>query len=73
VSGRGADLVARLRLLVPGATSTDHIGSTSEPEMAAKDCLDATVRVHSLATTDLCSLEAVGYRQRERPHRASQK
>jgi len=40
-AAEGADLVDRLRQLVPSATAVDHIGSTAVPGLCAKDCLDA--------------------------------
>jgi GrpB-like predicted nucleotidyltransferase (UPF0157 family) len=63
-AAEGADLVARLRLLVPDATAVDHMGSTSVPGLPAKDCIDAMVRVRSLNDTDLDALLADGFRER---------
>jgi len=60
----GATLVALLRRLIPAATATDHIGSTSVPGLPAKDCLDAMVRMRSLADADYGPLTAAGYRER---------
>jgi len=64
----GALLAARLRGLLAGAVSIQHIGSTSVPGMAAKDCLDLMVQVDDL---DSCGVAAVlerhGYRQRPEP------
>jgi GrpB-like predicted nucleotidyltransferase (UPF0157 family) len=58
----GADLVARLELLLPEAPAVDNIGSTSVPGLPAKDCIDAMVRVRSLNDTDLDALLAEGFR-----------
>jgi GrpB-like predicted nucleotidyltransferase (UPF0157 family) len=60
----GADLVAWLRELVPSATAVDHIGSTAVPGLCAKDCLDAMVRVTSLAEAKLTPLLDAGFRER---------
>ena len=60
----GADLVARLRRLMPHAVAIDHIGSTSVPGMPAKDCIDAMVRVRSVDHTDCSALLAEGFRER---------
>ena len=50
VAEEGADLVARLRRLLPDGAAVEHIGSTSIPSKLAKDWIDAMVRVRSLAT-----------------------
>lgn len=63
----GADLVVRLRLLLPDAIAVDHIGSTSVPEMPAKDCIDAMVQVRSLNATDFRALVSEGFRERPEP------
>lgn len=60
----GLELVESLRDLVPEAVSIDHIGSTAVPGLAAKDCLDAMIRVPSLAGADLVRLARAGYRER---------
>jgi GrpB-like predicted nucleotidyltransferase (UPF0157 family) len=65
-AAEGADLVARLWTLLPGAV-VDHIGSTSVPGLPAKDCIDAMVRVRSLADSDLTALLDAGYRERPEP------
>lgn len=57
-------MVQRLCVLVPAATGVDHIGSTSVPGLAAKDCLDVMVRVASLDTVDLGGLASAGFRER---------
>lgn len=63
-AAEGAELVLQLERLVPNAVAVDHIGSTSVPGMAGKDCLDAMIRVQSLETADLSPLVAAGYRER---------
>lgn len=63
-AAEGADLVARLRFLLPDAVAVDHIGSTSVPGMPAKDCIDAMARVRSLGDTDFSALHAEGFRER---------
>jgi GrpB-like predicted nucleotidyltransferase (UPF0157 family) len=60
----GAELAGLIRRLVPTATATDHIGSTSVPGMPAKDCLDVMVRVRHLFDVDLGPLATAGYRER---------
>ena len=60
----GADLVDRLRQLLPSATAVDHIGSTAVPGLCAKDCLDAMVRVTALTPGDLIPLLDAGFRER---------
>lgn len=56
--------MARLRRLLPAATAVDHIGSTSVAGMPAKDCIDAMVRVPSLADADFRALVSEGFRER---------
>ncbi len=63
-AAEGADLVDRLRQLVPSATAVDHIGSTAVPGLCAKDCLDAMVRVTALPGADLTPLLDAGFRER---------
>jgi len=67
-AGEGALLAARLREMLPGAISVQHIGSTSVPGLAAKDCIDLMVQVRDL---DRCGVAAVleryGYRRRPEP------
>lgn len=60
----GSTLVQRLTDLAPGAIGIDHIGSTSVPGLAAKDCLDAMIRVDSLESVDLDGLVSSGFRER---------
>jgi GrpB-like predicted nucleotidyltransferase (UPF0157 family) len=60
----GADMSAWLARLLPGATATDHIGSTSVPGLPAKDCIDLMVRVESISDFDLRPLMGAGYRER---------
>jgi GrpB-like predicted nucleotidyltransferase (UPF0157 family) len=63
----GALLVARLRDLFPASVSVQHIGSTSVPGLAAKDCLDLMVQVPGLDGGVAAVLEGQGYRQRPEP------
>lgn len=60
----GCELVDSLRVLVPEATAIDHIGSTAVRGLAAKDCLDAMIRMPTLAEADLAPLTRAGYRER---------
>lgn len=60
----GDALVASLRALLPDAVAVDHIGSTSVPGLAAKDCLDVMVQVPGLDLAVPAALAAAGYRQR---------
>jgi GrpB-like predicted nucleotidyltransferase (UPF0157 family) len=67
-AGEGALLVTRLRELLPGEVSVQHIGSTSVPGLAAKDCIDLMVRVHDLDRSGVAAvLEGHGYRRRPEP------
>ena len=43
-----AELTGQLRDVVPEALAVEHIGSTSVPGMAAKDCLDVMIVVDDL-------------------------
>lgn len=61
----GDALVASLAALCPRAVAVEHIGSTSVPGLAAKDCLDAMVVVRGFE--DAAGLAAAGYRQRPEP------
>lgn len=50
------------------AVAVDHVGSTSVPGLAAKDCVDAQVRVDSLDESRLApALTAIGFRLRPEP------
>jgi dephospho-CoA kinase len=60
----GADMTAWLGRSLPGATATDHIGSTSVPGLPAKDCIVLMVRVESISDFDLRPLIDAGYRER---------
>jgi GrpB-like predicted nucleotidyltransferase (UPF0157 family) len=67
-AAEGAAFAAQLREFLPGAVSVEHIGSTSIPGMAAKDCLDMMVLVEDIAGTDAKRrLVAAGYRRRPEP------
>lgn len=65
---QGAELARRLHELLPNASAVEHIGSTSVPGMAAKDCLDMMVVVPDLQTSGAEPLlAAAGYRRRGEP------
>jgi GrpB-like predicted nucleotidyltransferase (UPF0157 family) len=49
------------------ALAIDHIGSTSVPGLAAKDCIDAQVRVAALAPDLIDLMESHGFRCRPEP------
>ncbi|MET9271833.1 GrpB family protein [Kribbella sp. NPDC003557] len=49
------------------AVAIDHIGSTSVPGLAAKNCIDAQIRVTELATDLIDLLESAGFRCRPEP------
>ena len=63
----GEALTVELRRLIPDADAVDHIGSTAVPDLPAKDCLDAMVRVEAVADVDLRAFADAGYRQRPEP------
>jgi GrpB-like predicted nucleotidyltransferase (UPF0157 family) len=64
----GALLATRLRELLPRAVSVQHIGSTSVPGLAAKDCIDLMVQVHDLERSGVAEvLEREGFRRRPEP------
>jgi GrpB-like predicted nucleotidyltransferase (UPF0157 family) len=63
----GSSLAARLRELLPGAVAVQHIGSTSVPGLAAKDCLDMMVQVRTVGDDVAAALEHRGYRRRPEP------
>jgi GrpB-like predicted nucleotidyltransferase (UPF0157 family) len=61
-------LAARLQAaLGDRAVAIDHVGSTSVPGLAAKNCIDAQVRVAALSTDLVELLENVGFRCRPEP------
>jgi GrpB-like predicted nucleotidyltransferase (UPF0157 family) len=61
----GGSLASMLGTL---ARRIDHVGSTSVPGLAAKDCLDVQVSVDDLADPSIdARLTAAGYRQRPEP------
>ncbi len=63
-----AELAGTLRRAVPSAVAVEHIGSTSIPGMAAKDCLDMTIVVEDLLTSRAESgLSLLGFRRRPEP------
>lgn len=64
----GAALVGTLSELVSTAAAVEHIGSTSIPGMAAKDCLDMMILVHDLRDSGAAqALGSAGYRRRPEP------
>ncbi|MGW5355975.1 GrpB family protein [Streptomyces sp. NPDC004031] len=65
-------IAAPLREALGGAAlAIDHVGSTSVPGLAAKDCVDVQVRVRSLTGQDderyAAPLAALGFRRRPEP------
>ncbi|GAA2665681.1 hypothetical protein GCM10010400_27490 [Streptomyces aculeolatus] len=65
-----ARLAAELRAaLGPHAHAVDHVGSTSVPGLAAKDCVDIQIRVAAPLDEELHTalLGAAGYRRRPEP------
>jgi GrpB-like predicted nucleotidyltransferase (UPF0157 family) len=69
-----ARLAAQLRtVLGPTAIAIDHVGSTSVPGLAAKDCIDIQVRT---ATVDeqsaIALLSPIGFRCRPEPWNRSE-
>jgi GrpB-like predicted nucleotidyltransferase (UPF0157 family) len=63
-----AYLARRLRAaLGDRALAVDHVGSTSVPGLAAKDCIDAQVRVAELSPVLIDLLESTGFRCRPEP------
>lgn len=69
----GDEITTWLARALPGASATDHIGSTSVPGLPAKDCIDLMVRVESLAHIDLRPLTDAGYRERPEEWNRSEK
>lgn len=60
-----AKLAAVLLRAVPSAVAVEHIGSTSIPGMAAKDCLDVMIIVEDLQISRADSgLGSLGFRRR---------
>lgn len=65
---QAAALGRQLTALVPAALAVEHIGSTSIPGMAAKDCLDMMIVVADLDDSHAePALTAAGYRRRPEP------
>jgi len=61
-------LADRLRAAVGDrAVVIDHVGSTSVPGLAAKDCIDAQIRVDTLSPDLVELLENAGFRCRPEP------
>ncbi|NIK58690.1 GrpB family protein [Kribbella shirazensis] len=66
--GEFEHLAARLHAaLGDRALAIDHIGSTSVPGLAAKNCIDAQVRVAALSPELIDLLESSGFRCRPEP------
>lgn len=64
-----AKLAGQLRSLIGSfSLAIDHVGSTSIPGLAAKDCIDVQVLVAELGEPRLgTALEAAGFRRRPEP------
>ncbi|MFD3475210.1 GrpB family protein [Streptomyces sp. NPDC058695] len=62
-------LARQLRAAMGGVpVAIDHVGSTSVPGLAAKDCIDVQIRVPSIdEARDVALLSAVGFRCRPEP------
>jgi GrpB-like predicted nucleotidyltransferase (UPF0157 family) len=67
--GEFETIAAELRVLLGDrAVAVDHVGSTSVPGLAAKDCIDVQVRVETLDEELLVGLfEKEGFRSRPEP------
>ena len=64
----GAELTSRLAGLVPVGVAFEHIGSTSVPGLAAKDCIDVMVVVADLMAPEIGSaMRDAGFRERPEP------
>ncbi|MER7250672.1 GrpB family protein [Kribbella sp. NPDC000426] len=58
-------LAGRLRAAVgESAVAVDHVGSTSVPGLAAKNCIDAQIRVAELSADLVELMENAGFRRR---------
>jgi GrpB-like predicted nucleotidyltransferase (UPF0157 family) len=67
-AGEAAAYADLLRETLPTALAVDHIGSTSVPGLAAKDCLDLMVQVSDLdEDTIVAALGGRGLRLRPEP------
>lgn len=65
---QAAVLAGELSEAVTSAVTVEHIGSTSIPGMAAKDCLDMMIVVDDLVSCGAePALTAIGYRRRPEP------
>ncbi len=63
-----AGLAEALAEAVPRAVAIEHIGSTSIPGMAAKDCLDMMIVVRDFEDSEVeRNLVRLGYRRRPEP------
>ncbi|MFG2522192.1 GrpB family protein [Streptomyces sp. NPDC048527] len=62
-------LARQLRVAMGGVpVAIDHLGSTSVPGLAAKDCIDVQIRVPSIdEARDVALLSAIGFRCRPEP------
>lgn len=67
--GEFAALAGRIQAaLGPAAVRVSHVGSTSVPGLAAKDCIDVQVEVRALAEAEICGcFETTGFRLRPEP------
>ncbi|MFI7273220.1 GrpB family protein [Streptomyces sp. NPDC049879] len=67
-------LAVRLRVALGGVVlGIDHVGSTSVPGLAAKDCVDVQVRVETVdPATGIPPLAAIGFRCRPEPWNRSE-
>jgi GrpB-like predicted nucleotidyltransferase (UPF0157 family) len=66
-------LAGRLRAAVGDrAVAIDHIGSTSVPGLAAKNCIDAQIRVTALSPDLVDLMESAGFRCRPEPWNRSE-
>ncbi|MFE0104220.1 GrpB family protein [Streptomyces sp. NPDC059009] len=72
--GEFEDVAAQLRpVLGELAVGVDHVGSTSVPGLAAKDCIDVQVRMRALdEARSVPLLTAIGFRCRPEPWNRSE-
>ncbi|MBO2446443.1 GrpB family protein [Actinomadura barringtoniae] len=62
------ELAGRLWVALGGAAlAIDHVGSTSVPGLAAKDCIDVQVRVERLDERVSALMAEIGFRERPEP------
>ncbi|KAG5355087.1 Dephospho-CoA kinase [Yarrowia sp. B02] len=58
-------LRAKIASVAPKNAKIDHIGSTSVPDLAAKDVIDIQMSVEKLEDVDVEQLKSIGYVQSE--------